>query len=384
MFIPKRLQQIYRAEQERLENAAAAYVRSYINALASAAPEASVAMLREAAKDAIRDALNAFGDQAGALALELFDQIAEREGIAADSALCTNAISEDMMDAKVRYFAGKIARGDLPGFTKDVTDLTRFYVKRTAYENLVRNCERNDVRYARVPSGAETCAFCFMLSSRGFVYHNEVAARGDTPHGMHAHCDCIIVPGVPGKTRIAGYDPDVIYDRWKMCAETVGAPADDYRGKNVSRIMKEVETRDWRWLYSHDSEYSSEVSYLKSRDSLTDNEKKGIDHLSSKGFKLIVNHEDQKAAANIDLTINGDLWEMKNVGDGKHSIEDHLREARSKWKRLKLDSCMKVVVTTEGRSKDFSSAVEEVRRRLKCGEEALVVDQNGAILRIQK
>lgn len=278
----------------------------------------------------------------------------------------------------------KIARGDLPGFTKDVTDLTRFYVKRTAYDNLVRNCERNDVRYARVPSGAETCAFCFMLSSRGFVYHNEVAARGDTPHGMHANCDCIIVPGVPGATQIAGYDPDAMYDRWKMCAETIGAPADDYREKNARKIMDEVATRDWRWLYSHDSEYSSEVSYLKPRDRLTGNEKKGIDHLSSRGFKLIVNHEDHKAAANIDLTINGDKWEMKNVGDGKHSIEDHLSEARSKWKRLRLDSRMKVVVTTEGRSKDFSSAVEEVRRRLKRGEDALVVDQDGTVLRIQK
>ena len=157
-------------------------------------------------------------------------------------------------------------------FTRDVADLSRYYVHRAAFENMERNRERNDLRYARVPRGRETCGFCFMLSSRGFVYRSEDTA-GST-HAYHRNCDCVIVPGfegVPASDQIDGYDPDGMYGRWRGCVKALGGDSalraerdaldakakarykggtdgERYRRFRQARIVAETETRDFRWL----------------------------------------------------------------------------------------------------------------------------------------
>lgn len=384
MQITEDLQRSYRQQESELMDAAGAYVESYLKAMQRIEPNASVAQIREATKVAIEDSLNIFGTQAAELAQGFFDQIAKGEDLEVSSKTY-DVIDPELMDKKLHYFAGKLVNGDHFGFRKSVTDLTRYYVKRTAFENVRRNCQDNEIRYARVPSGRETCAFCFMLSSRGFVYHSEKTARGQSTHGMHQHCDCIIVPGVEGVTKIEGYDPDLMYKRWKQCARAVGIEADLYSFKNRSKIIEEVKKRDWKWLYSDKRDYSSKVTYIKPEEQLTDNEKKGIACLSSNGFSVIVNREDPKALANIDLSINGEPWEMKNIGDGSHSLNDRMRDAAHKWRKMGLDERkMKIVITSEGRTKNIEETTEEIHRRLKLGQEALFIDQRGTIIRIQK
>ncbi|KXB52737.1 ADP-ribosyltransferase [Corynebacterium sp. DNF00584] len=44
--------------------------------------------------------------------------------------------------------------------------------------------------YARVLSGAENCAFCAMLASRGPVYSEDTVTRRRDGHRYHDHCDC--------------------------------------------------------------------------------------------------------------------------------------------------------------------------------------------------
>lgn len=72
-------------------------------------------------------------------------------------------------------------------------------------------------RWARVPAGAETCAFCNMLASRGWVYASKKAASQSKKTGgsYHAGCDCQIVPAF-GDTvpNIEGYDPDLLYRQY--------------------------------------------------------------------------------------------------------------------------------------------------------------------------
>lgn len=306
MRVTKRLQDAYRGQLEELESKAASYVESYMGALRVAAPDASVAEIREAAKDAISNALNIFGDQAGTLACDLFDEIMAREGRKVDSRLHTNVIDSGMMDDKVRFFARDLLNEDGPGFVNKITDLTRFYVKRSAYENMIRNCDRNKVRYARVPSGRETCAFCFMLSSRGFVYHSELTAKGRGMHGTHSHCDCIIVPGVAGTTKIDGYNPDAMRKRWRQCAETVGVDPNKADGfASRKKVMDEVARRDWHWLYigkSPKGRYDPEWD---------DYEKDTAVLLESNGFAVDY-IERSNAERRPDFYLNGVKWEMKN------------------------------------------------------------------------
>lgn len=68
-------------------------------------------------------------------------------------------------------------------------------------------------RVARVPAGAETCAFCLMLASRGPVYHSEESAgRARRYHGM---CDCQPIPVWDGDTLPEGYAPEDLYAKYE-------------------------------------------------------------------------------------------------------------------------------------------------------------------------
>lgn len=62
-------------------------------------------------------------------------------------------------------------------------------------------------RWARVPRGRVTCAFCTMLAGRGFVYMSEEAAGGGLGNRYHNHCDCEPVP-TWGEVKLSGYNPD--------------------------------------------------------------------------------------------------------------------------------------------------------------------------------
>ena len=263
----------YRKDLDSLGESASRYVEALFNGLIAEYPSASVAEMREAADEAIQDSLYAFGDQASSLALDLFDEIAEAYGIEADTSI-EDVIDPRVMDSKVRYFARNLVDGNIGSFRHDIRDLTKYYVKRSAFENMERNCYRNDLRYARVPSGRETCAFCFMLSSRGFVYRSE-QTEGHA-HAYHENCDCAIVPGfkgLPSDSQVEGYDPDGMLDRWHECQATAGSDSDfrdewksmsknersKYKGDSDAeryrrfvnaKAMREVEARDWRWLYT--------------------------------------------------------------------------------------------------------------------------------------
>lgn len=76
--------------------------------------------------------------------------------------------------------------------------------------------------WARVPAGKETCAFCCMLASRGFVYRNEASAG--KKQKFHSGCDCQIVPfWSKSKVAISGYDPDALYAEYQEAYSEVAS-----------------------------------------------------------------------------------------------------------------------------------------------------------------
>lgn len=265
----------YRSDVDAYAGAARSYVEQYLRALMEEFPGMSVADLRDEAIGAVDDSLNAFGDQAAALSLELLEEVVSERGIEPVTEV-EGVVPREMVEGAVRYRARALVEGESERFVRDVADLSRYYVHRSALENMVRNCERNDLRYARVPSGRETCGFCFMLSSRGFVYRSEETA-GST-HAYHDHCDCVIVPGFKDDGRelgpqIEGYDPDEMRERWHDCQATAGTDAElrerwksmtdgqraRYKGNTDgeryrrfvnAQAIGEAEVRDFRWLNS--------------------------------------------------------------------------------------------------------------------------------------
>lgn len=78
-------------------------------------------------------------------------------------------------------------------------------------------------RWARVPRGAKTCAFCLMLASRGFAYLSEDAAGRQMQY--HADCDCDIVPSW-GSVKLKDYDPDKYYEMYQAAEAAAGENGD--------------------------------------------------------------------------------------------------------------------------------------------------------------
>lgn len=166
---------------------------------------------RKAAISTMVDALNTYGASAASAACDLFDDIMELEGLDVTASMPSGIYSREEIEKIARYQAGKIRRDDVDGFIDQVSKSTGFLTYQGANRSMLWQAgwysnghatssttaysaygsSDVEVRYARIPQGAETCNFCLMLASRGFVY-----VTPDTASHSHRNCDCIVVPGV--------------------------------------------------------------------------------------------------------------------------------------------------------------------------------------------
>ena len=135
----------------------------------------------------------------------------------------------DATDGAVRAFADDLVNEDYDAFAQKCADRVDYEVKVAAGKAMVSRAKHDGSRprFARVPSGRETCPFCLMLASRGFVYRTEVAASH-----AHANCDCRIIPGWPG-TSVAGYDPAALYNEWQQSIDDKAAERAERNGTSV-------------------------------------------------------------------------------------------------------------------------------------------------------
>ena len=402
----------YRKDLDSLGESASRYVEAMFDGLIAEHPGASVAEMREAADEAIQDSLYAFGDQASSLALDLFDEIAEAYGIEADTSI-EDVIDLQAMDSKVRYLARNLVDGDFGAFKRDIRDLTKYYVKRCAFENMERNCHRNDLRYARVPSGRETCAFCFMLSSRGFVYRSEQTAGH--AHAYHENCDCVIVPGfkgLPADRQVEGYEPEGMLDRWHECQATAGSDSDlrdeweslskqdraRYKGDNDAeryrrfvnaKAMREVETRDWRWLYTGDAPHYSAESGAHP----DEYERECGRILRENGFpvhfrKTMGSQKGGYKRRTSDTFIKGDPWEMKNpAGNTDKTVKNQMKKAVGKEAGTAQSD--RLIISNVRSDRSVEQMVIDVKSLFEDGRfveisEVLIVGRDGYIVRVKR
>lgn len=211
----------YDAALSKVEAAAAEYVRRRVEAYLESFPQASVADVREFAKEAVGQAVDAYGDAASAAAADLYDELAEAAGESLPAAAVDTSDVSGYIDRGVRYQAGKLVDGAPTAFAARVSDLARDQVARRANQTMIRNAGRDRIRYARVPTGPEPCTYCAMLASRGFVYRTASSAAAATGH-FHHGCRCKVVPSTAGS--VEGYDPDEWADRWHAMEEVDADP----------------------------------------------------------------------------------------------------------------------------------------------------------------
>lgn len=98
-------------------------------------------------------------------------------------------------------------------------DRVEFEVNRASKVGVWRNGNRDprQVRYARVPTGAETCAWCLMTAGLGYWFMTEEAASH-----THRGCDCVIIADMVERphtgdyrdVQMKGYDSGEYREMW--------------------------------------------------------------------------------------------------------------------------------------------------------------------------
>lgn len=153
---------------------------------------------------------------ASSFAAKWYDYRAEQEHVKLDQAITAAVYNPKKTDAVARYQAKKLVAGSFGEFAKACGEYARNDALRALNETIMANAKRDrskGVRFARVPTGRETCTFCVMLAGRGAVYHTRESA-GEFGH-FHRHCDCKVVPGFeddPMAELVEGHDPKDAYE----------------------------------------------------------------------------------------------------------------------------------------------------------------------------
>ena len=208
--LTRKLLSSYDGRLATLEGAAYDYASGRVSAFLAEFPKATAAQVREFAIGAVDAAVSAYGDGASGIAADLYEGMAEAAGRRVKSALIDTSDVSGYVEREVRYQLRKWLAGDSEGFAEACGKKAKDQVQRRANQTMRINAKRDGLRYARVPIGGETCTFCAMLASRGFVYKSAKTA-GEGNH-YHANCRCKVVPEF---VKVEDYDPDEWHARWK-------------------------------------------------------------------------------------------------------------------------------------------------------------------------
>lgn len=189
-----------RLAQRALSNRAKSAVRALWNDVRGASPE----VVRNAFLDAMPQIVDTYGAASAEVAAEYFEELT---GFMAEPA---DSLDRAQVEGAVRYQAGKLWTGEQAGFvTGLMTDVDRL-VKAFGRDTIYSNGDRRGVRYARIPSGSKTCAFCMVMASRDAVYLSRKSAGGDG-NSYHGDCDCTVTPVRDAGDLPEGYDTEELY-----------------------------------------------------------------------------------------------------------------------------------------------------------------------------
>lgn len=213
----------YNEAVSKIADGSASAVERAVLEWCRANPAATAPQAREAAKLIMDGQVQAYDELASAFAAEWYDYRAEADGARLDQAVTSAVYAPEKTDDVARYQVRKLTREGPGAFARACGEYARNDALRALNETIIENVGRDrkrGVRFARVPTGLETCTFCLMLASRGAVYHTRESA-GEFRH-FHRHCDCKVVPSFeddPDAELVEGYRPKELYDTWNRFKE---------------------------------------------------------------------------------------------------------------------------------------------------------------------
>lgn len=179
--------------------------------------------LNDKAADSVKEYVNKNGGTANVDRQSLIDYA---YGVATKYGEGAATLSAEMYDA-VAMLEGKNIKNAVPADTPSYSDVAKTVngilkqsdneemlssgvgrlVKRTGVDTVVNNALRDGAEWAWIPVG-DTCAFCIMLASQGWVRASRKAIKNGHAEHIHANCDCTYAVRFDSNLEVEGYNPD--------------------------------------------------------------------------------------------------------------------------------------------------------------------------------
>lgn len=216
--------QNYREAQKKLVLLAERELIGFFATLDHDKPLQVVKALEEFMPALIRE----YGEMGATVAADFYEELrAESPKIRkAYAPVLGDAIPFEQARISTKWAVGPLfrAEADPTAAFNNLIDVTDRLVKQQGRNTVALNSVRDpaQARYARVPSGTETCSYCLMLASRGAIYLTKESA--ESLNKYHGKCDCVPTPVWDDSDydRLKAendYDPDAYYDRWQEALE---------------------------------------------------------------------------------------------------------------------------------------------------------------------
>lgn len=187
---------------------------------------------------------NKYGEASAALSAEMYDAIAELSGAAVPSAVPAEVTYQDVAKT-VNGIIKNTGNGNV--LAQGIGRLVKMAGTDTILSNAYRDRPKgkgskrrhSGAQVAWIPVG-DTCPFCLMLASKGWVNQTEWGANNHSEH-IHANCDCTYAVRFNKDLVFEGYDPDeykAMYDNaeGKTRNEKFNSMRRDYYAENKDKI----------------------------------------------------------------------------------------------------------------------------------------------------
>ena len=148
-----------------------------------------------------------YGEASGALSAEMYDAVAEIQNAKVPPAEIAPTPTLDEVSKTIRGVTKKSKNVNM------VANSVGRLVKRTGADTTLMNAKRDRAQFAWVPSG-DSCPFCIMLASNGWLNVSKETMRNGHAEHIHANCDCTYAVRFDDKSYVEGYDPQKYRDMY--------------------------------------------------------------------------------------------------------------------------------------------------------------------------
>ncbi len=206
MQITTRTWNNYIARLSRLNEAAGQKMREYIRLHGTENTEELISYAYAV--------ITRYGEGSAELACQMYDALAEAEGMLLPAA-----------EPAATASYGEVAR--MVHATKDQnpenlpSGVSRL-VKLAGADTTLHNAVRDGAQWAWVPHG-DTCPFCITLASRGWQTASQKLLKNGHAEHIHSNCDCEFAVRFHSGTSVAGYDPEKYLRQYRAAGSDVNA-----------------------------------------------------------------------------------------------------------------------------------------------------------------